>query len=225
MRKKYPPSEDQYLLGDDPHSFWRDWLRGYKIWREFRKGFAALRGVERCITIFGSARFTPENPYYHLARDTAKLLGGQGYSIMTGGGPGIMEAANRGAKESGACSIGCAITLPREEKNNPYLDIALSFDYFFIRKVMLLKYAQGFVLLPGGFGTMDELFETLTLIQTKKINNFPVIAMGSAYWSQFLPAIKETMSTHQTIDAQDMDFIHITDDPAQVLSILQSYKI
>lgn len=202
------------------HRYTSDLVRSLKIWMQFRKGFYHLRNVKQCVTFFGSARFDENHEYYKMACDTAYKLGKAGFSIMTGGGPGIMEAANRGARDAGALSIGCNIRLPREQTPNPYQDISLTFDHFFIRKVMLLKYSQAFVLLPGGFGTMDEIFETATLIQTGKICDFPVIAMGHDYWKSLGPFISRTMIDSGTIDRDDLDFFKIADHPDDVLSII-----
>lgn len=197
-----------------------DLLRSFRIWREFRKGFRALQHVEKCVTFFGSARFDKNHEYCQLAYDTAYQVGKAGFSIMTGGGPGIMEAANRGAQDAGALSIGCNIQLPHEQAPNPYQDISVSFHYFFVRKVMLLKYSSAFVLLPGGFGTMDEVFETATLMQTGKICNFPVVVMGSEYWKQLGPFLDKTMLDLGTIDRKDLHFLKMTDNPQEALNII-----
>lgn len=214
------PRDADTRLFQEEHSFKRDLLLSLRIWRQFRKGFKALSKVENCVTFFGSARFKPDHPYYKLAYDTAHLLGSNGYAIMSGGGPGIMEASNRGAKDAGALSIGCNIKLPHEENANPYLDISVDFDHFFIRKVMLLKYSRAFVLLPGGYGTMDEIFETATLMQTGKICDFPIIAMGSEYWRELGPFLNRTMVENKTIDSSDLNFFKITDDPEEVMRII-----
>lgn len=215
---------DCHLLEESHNAYMPDLWRSFKIWREFRKGFHKLRHVRHCVTVFGSARFEEDNPYYEMAQKTAFELGKAGFSIMTGGGGGIMEAANRGAKEAGGLSIGCNIKLPHEQAQNPYTDINIEFYYFFVRKVMLLKYSCAFILFPGGFGTMDEIFETATLIQTGKIYDFPVIAMGSDYWKTLGPFLRETMITHGTIDEKDLDFVRITDDPKEVLDMIRARK-
>ncbi|MEQ9328558.1 MAG: TIGR00730 family Rossman fold protein [Rhodospirillales bacterium] len=199
-----------------------DLWRSYRIWREFRKGFTGLARVRRCVTFFGSARFSEDHDYCRLARETAGIVGKAGYAVMTGGGPGIMAAANRGAKEAGALSIGCNIRLPREQLPNPHQDISLEFSHFFVRKVMLLKYSSAFVLLPGGFGTMDEVFELATLIQTGKINRVPVIVMGSPYWKQLRPFIARTMLEFGTVSETDLRFITMTDDPQEALDIIKA---
>ena len=199
-----------------------DLWRSFRIWREFRKGFLKLRHVEKCVTFFGSARFSEDHEYYKLAYDMAFKLGQEGYAVMSGGGPGIMEAANRGAKDAGVLSIGCNIRLPEEQKPNPYQDISLHFDHFFVRKVMLLKYSQAFVLLPGGFGTMDEIFETATLMQTKKIYDFPVVVMGSKYWRELGTFLDKAMLELGTIDEHDLGFIKMTDDLQEAFDIIHS---
>lgn len=201
-----------------------DLLRSIRIWREFRRGFRALRKVKNCVTFFGSARFPSSHKYYELAYETAYKLGQNGYTIMTGGGGGIMEAANKGAQDAGALSVGCNITLPKEQKPNDYLDIQTEFHYFFVRKVMLLKYSKAFVMFPGGFGTMDEVFETATLMQTKKISNFPVIVMGQDYWEELGPFIRKTMVKYGTIDESDIDisFARVTDNAEDTLKIIRS---
>ncbi len=221
---KNPCRNDAELL-QGQGKYAEDLWRSVKIWNEFRRGFWALRNVENCVTVFGSARFKEDNDYYKMAYDTAFKLGKAGYTVMTGGGPGIMEAANRGAKDAGAPSIGCAITLPFEEKPNPYTDINIRFHYFFVRKVMLLKYSSAFVLLPGGFGTMDEIFETATLMQTGKICDFPVVVMGREYWSKLDPFLMETMVEHGTIDAGDLRYARMTDSPDEALDIIRMKNV
>lgn len=216
--------EDIHLL-KGAEGYFSDLWRSVKIWRDFRKGFARLHKIEKCVTFFGSARFEEDNKYYNLAYDTAYKIGKAGYSIMTGGGPGIMEAANRGAKDAGALSIGCNIVLPHEQKPNPYTDISVTFNYFFVRKVMLMKYSTGFVILPGGFGTMDEIFETATLMQTGKICDFPVVAMGREYWSKLDPFLMETMVSNGTIDESDLHNARLTDDPQEALDIIRLQAI
>ena len=199
----------------------RDFWRSVRIWREFRKGFAKLRHVDDCVTFFGSARFSEDHEYYKLAYDTAYAVGKAGYAVMTGGGPGVMEAANRGARDAGALSIGCNIMLPEEQEPNSYQDISINFHYFFIRKVMLLKYSSAFVLLPGGFGTMDEAFEVATLMQTDKICDFPLVVMGVDYWKNLGPFLQKTMLEHGTIDERDAHFARMTDDPQEALDIVR----
>lgn len=197
-------------------TFTRDMIRTLRIMSELVRGFYKFRETRNCITFFGSARFPEDNEYYKLARETAKELATHGFTIMTGGGPGIMEAANRGAKDVDGKSLGCNIKLPEEQKPNSYLDMFVEFKFFFVRKVMLLKYSNAFVLLPGGFGTFDELFETATLIQTGKMYKFPLILMGSNYWNKFRLFERETMVQAGTISESDLNLIHITDDPKDV---------
>lgn len=186
-----------------------------RIALESLKGFWAFRNERDCVTVFGSARFKEDHPYYQLARDMGAELARSGYTVMTGGGPGVMEAANRGAREAGGRSIGCNIVLPSEQSVNPYVDHSIELCYFFIRKVMMVKYSSAFVLMPGGFGTMDEIFETMTLIQTRKIANFPIVCMGMEYWQHLVPFIRDTMVEAGTISADDLDIILLTDDPAE----------
>lgn len=210
-----------FKLLSNTENYFGDLWRSIRIWREFRQGFVKLNGVKNCVTFFGSARFKEDHPYYKLAYETAYTLGKAGYTIMTGGGLGIMEAANKGAKDAGALSIGCNIHLPVEQIPNAYTDISLRFHHFFVRKVMLLKYSSAFVLLPGGFGTMDEIFEMATLVQTGKICNFPVVVMGSDYWQPLRPFIEKTMLEHGTIDRTDLAFLDVADDPQQVLELVK----
>jgi hypothetical protein len=170
-----------------------DFDRAFRMFQEFVGGCRALYDIGPAVTVFGSARFDEDHRYYRMARELGRALAGRRYAVMTGGGPGIMEAANRGAREGGGLSIGCNIILPHEQEPNPYLDRTVAFDYFFVRKVMLVKYSVGFVLMPGGFGTLDEIFETVTLVQTGKIRHFPIVAMGSDYWRGMLDFISQTM--------------------------------
>lgn len=187
--------------------------RVFRIMGEFVEGFEALAGVDRAVTIFGSARVRENDgsEWYQKAVDVANHLGNAGFSILTGGGPGIMEAANKGARDAGVKSIGLNIALPFEQHVNPYVDIMIDFRYFFVRKTMLVKYSQAFVVMPGGFGTMDELFEALTLIQTGKIHNFPVVLFGVSYWSGLIDWLKNTMLPNGKISAADLDLILVTD--------------
>ncbi len=213
-----PPVELQFLEGPQSRLF--EAVRAFKILVEFIRGFRRLHFVGPCVTIFGSARFQEDHPSYQLARETARRLALGGFTIMTGGGPGIMEAANRGARDVGGRSIGCNIILPMEQAPNPFIDLCIEFKYFFVRKVMLVKYSYAFVILPGGFGTLDELFETLTLIQTRKIHDFPVVLMGRSYWQPMLDFLRDTMAAEGTIDPADIDRLTVTDDPAEAARVI-----
>lgn len=194
-----------------------------KLVVEFLRGFHRFRNLRPCVTFFGSARFREGHQYYELARETAKLISRAGFTIMTGGGPGIMEAANRGAKEAGGTSVGCNIKLPSEQKPNDYLDHFVEFKHFYVRKVMLLKYSCAFVVFPGGFGTLDEVFETITLIQTKKIKNFPMVIMGTEYWQPLKNFIYETMLKNATIDQKDLQLVSFSDNPLDALAHIGIY--
>ncbi|HMO34574.1 MAG TPA: TIGR00730 family Rossman fold protein [Gemmatales bacterium] len=195
---------------EGPQSRQIEFFRACRIFWEFIKGFRTLHFVGPCVTVFGSARFDEAHPYYQQARECGAQLAKAGFSVMTGGGPGIMEAANRGAKDAGGKSIGCNIVLPHEQKPNPYLDKFIEFKYFFVRKVMLVKYSYAFVICPGGFGTLDELFETATLIQTGKINNFPLVLLGKSYWEPMLDFLKKMVAA-KTITQGDYDRLLVTD--------------
>ena len=198
----------------------------FKVLAEFVDGFETLNKLEPCISVFGSARTKPEDPNYQLAVDVAKRLVEAGFGVITGGGPGIMEAANKGAYMNGGLSVGLNINLPFEQSHNPYIDPDKNIDhrYFFVRKVMFVKYAQAFVAMPGGFGTLDELFEVLTLIQTKKITNVPVILVGKEFWQGLVDWVKNTMlDKYNNISAKDMDMIPITDDVDEVVKIIEDF--
>ena len=190
---------------------------------EFLRGFRRLHFVGPCVTVFGSARFHPGDPYYELAREVGRRLAAAGFTVMTGGGPGVMEAANRGAREAGGRSVGCNIELPHEQSPNPYLDFFLEFRYFFVRKVMLVKYSYGFVVLPGGFGTMDEIFETATLLQTAKIPTFPLVLMGRDYWQPLFDLLRGTMVPRGTVAASDLDLLQLTDSPDEAMAAIEHY--
>ena len=189
--------------------------RVLRILGEFIEGFDTLAGVDRAVTLFGSARTAPGSPEYLAAEKTAALLAKAGYAVITGGGPGIMEAANKGAKLAGGRSIGCNIELPFEQKANPYCDTVINFRYFFVRKTMFIKYSMAFVVFPGGFGTLDEMFEALTLIQTGKLYQFPVVLFGSHYWGGLVDWMKSTVLGGQKISDRDLDLMIITDDPVE----------
>lgn len=214
--------ERVFLKGPQPRS-WELWMLG-RILREFLRGFRVLHFVGPCVTVFGSARFAEDHPYYSLARQVGGRLSKIGFTVMTGGGPGIMEAANRGAREAGGYSIGCNIELPFEQRPNPYLDRVLTFRYFFVRKVMLVKYSYGFVVMPGGVGTMDELFEAVTLIQTRKIQNFPVVLMCRDYWRP-LERLLKRMVRHGTIDASDLSLVLMTDSVDEAIDHINKHSV
>ena len=211
--------ETQFLAGR--HSRVYEFMRVVRIAIEFIRGFRALHFVGPCITVFGSARFPEGHPYYELARKVGQVLAREGFTTITGGGRGCMEAANRGAKETGGTSIGCTIILPYEVKANPYLDQEIEFHYFFVRKVMLVKYSYAFVILPGGFGTLDELGEALTLIQTGKLYDFPVILVGSDYWKGLTAWMRDTLVKEGTVAASDLDWFTVTDDAEEVARIVR----
>lgn len=218
--KRPPPTGDiQFLEGPANRGY--ELARTLRIFAEFLKGFRALHFVGPCITVFGSARFREDHPHYQLAREMGARIARAGFTVMTGGGPGIMEAANRGAKEVGGRSIGCNIVLPKEQKPNPYLDRWVDFRYFFVRKTMLIKYSYGFVVMPGGFGTLDELFEAATLIQTGKIQNFPLVLMGVEYWKP-LRELGERMVESGTIDPVDLERLVITDSPDEAMRVIDT---
>jgi uncharacterized protein (TIGR00730 family) len=197
----------------------------FKIMGEFVNGFEKMSVIGPCVSIFGSARTKPDHPYYQLTMQICQELSEPGYGIITGGGPGIMEAGNRGAHQAGGTSVGLNIDLPFEQNDNPYIDKdkSMDFDYFFVRKVMFVKYAQGFVVLPGGFGTLDELFEALTLIQTRKIAPFPIILVGSEYWQGMLDWIKGTMLEAGNIHPEDLDLLKLADTAEEVLSVIDTF--
>jgi uncharacterized protein (TIGR00730 family) len=197
-----------------------DTWRVFRIMGEFVEGFDDLATITRGVSIFGSARTRPDDPQYKAAQETAALLARAGYAVITGGGPGIMQAANQGAFEAGGLSIGCNIELPFEQKPNPYLTRSLTFKYFFVRKTMFVKYSLAFIIFPGGFGTLDELFESLTLIQTRKIKNFPVILFGSAYWKGMVEWIRDLMLTEGKVTEADLRMLNLTDSPAEVVEIV-----
>jgi uncharacterized protein (TIGR00730 family) len=224
-------TEDEQLLERRPAHEARpafvdsDPWRALRILSEFVEGFDALAGVGPAVTMFGSARTHRDAPEYALARTIARRLAEQGFAIITGGGPGIMEAANRGCKEGGGLSIGCNIELPHEQGFNDYVDLGVEFKYFFARKTMFVKYADAFVILPGGFGTLDELFEALTLIQTGKIRNFPVVLCGTAYWKGLMDWLRDTQIPAGAITAADIELFRITDDPDEVIEMIHEYVV
>lgn len=197
----------------------------FKIMGEFVTGFERMSKIGPCVSIFGSARTKPDHKYYQLAVDVAQKIVEHGYGVITGGGPGIMEAGNKGAHLGGGTSVGLNIDLPFEQHDNPYIDAdkSLDFDYFFVRKVMFVKYSQGFVVMPGGFGTLDELFEAITLIQTHKIDSFPIILVGKDFWSGLWEWVKSTMLDAGNINAQDLELVHIVDNADEVIEILNKF--
>jgi uncharacterized protein (TIGR00730 family) len=215
-------TEDERLLSPRhrPAFLDSDPWRSLRILAEFVEGFDALAAVGKAVTIFGSARIHEGDPYYAKARELAALLAGEGFAVITGGGPGIMEAANRGCHEAGGLSVGCNIELPHEQSVNPYVDLGVEFRYFFARKVMFVKYADGFAIFPGGFGTLDELFESLTLIQTGKIRHFPVVLIGTEYWGGLLDWLRREAVARGTIDESDLDLMRCTDDMAEACAWL-----
>jgi uncharacterized protein (TIGR00730 family) len=224
IRTFAPVTEDEKFLqsrAHDPTDFTRqDTWRIMRIMAEFIEGFDNLADVTRGVTIFGSARTHPEDPQYAAAMETARLFAEKGFAILTGAGPGIMEAANRGAKLGGGRSIGCNIELPFEQGANPYIDTLINFRYFFVRKTMFIKYSNAFIIFPGGFGTLDEAFEALTLIQTGKIYQFPVVLFGRHYWAGLIRWIQSRVLGERKISPGDMDLMIMTDDPAEAVQVV-----
>lgn len=218
---------DQRLLDTRDSGDWvhTDPWRVLRIQAEFVEGFGALAKLGPAISIFGSARTAPDDPEYDLARRTAALLVEAGYAIITGGGPGIMAAANRGAWEAGGTSVGLGIELPFEQSMNEWVDLGINFRYFFARKTMFVKYAQGFVVFPGGFGTIDELFEALTLVQTGKVTTFPIILVGCEYWRGLIQWLQATMEVGGKISPHDVDLLHVTDDPEEAVALLRAAEL
>jgi uncharacterized protein (TIGR00730 family) len=214
--------EKQYVV--DALSIEESW-RVFRIMAEFVDAIETMSEIHNAVTIFGSARVKPEDEYYQKAEKLARLLAQDGFNVITGGGPGIMEAANKGASAGGGKSVGMNIRLPFEQKPNPYANVHVDYKYFFIRKVMFVKYAVAYVILPGGFGTLDELFEALTLIQTKRIKCFPVILMGSEYWQGLLDWMKKAMLQEDKIIRADLDLIQVIDDPEEAVKQIKKYII
>ena len=214
--------ERKFLRGPQGRAF--DLKRAVRIFFEFMKGFRALHFVGPCVTVFGSARFPQDHPHCRLARAVGARLAEAGFTVMTGGGPGVMEAACRGAKEAGGYTVGCNILLPEEQKPNPYLDRVLTFHHFYVRKVMLVKYSYAFVALPGGFGTLDEMFEIATLVQTGKIRRFPLILAGSEYWKP-LTGLVEDLAAAGAVDRADVDRFQVTDSPEEVAAIAKAAAV
>jgi hypothetical protein len=218
-----PRTEDERLFqpvrerSEFTHS---DPWKVFRIMGEFVEGFDEMSDIDSAVAIFGSARTRPDNPWYKLATETACLLGKKKFAIITGGGPGIMEASNKGAREAGTVSIGLNIELPHEQAPNPYLDRSINFRYFFVRKMMFVKYAHAFVVFPGGYGSMDELFEALTLIQTGKIKHFPVVLMGKSYWQGLLGWLDQVVAHESNIARDDLALLHLTDDPKDAVEVI-----
>jgi len=222
-------TEDERLLTREPkravtpEAIYKDAWRVFRIMGEFVEGFDTLMDLGPAVSIFGSARVRPDDPMYAAAEETARRLAEAGFAVVTGGGPGIMEAANKGAVQGGGASVGCNIELPFEQGVNDYVDIAINFRYFFVRKTMFVKYAEGFIIFPGGFGTLDELFEALTLIQTGKVRNFPVILFGSDYWQGLLDWLRNRMVAEGKIAPEDMNLMHVTDSPEEAVNVVLEY--
>lgn len=227
------PTEDERLLRseiDDPEERGRfrmskDAWSVFRIMGEFVEGFDELSELGPAVSIFGSARVTPADPMYKACVTTARLLGEAGFAIITGGGPGMMEAANRGARDAGAHSVGCNIELPFEQGSNSFIDTSIDFRYFFVRKTMFVKYAEAFICFPGGFGTMDELFESLTLIQTQKIRHFPVVLFGVDYWKGLIDWFRNTLLVEGKIAAKDMDLFLCTDSPEEAVGYIRTHAV
>ncbi|MDQ7089381.1 MAG: TIGR00730 family Rossman fold protein [Methylococcales bacterium] len=217
----YKKDEPLTILGDFKAD--QSW-RLFRIISEFTDGFEKLEHIGDAISIFGSARLHSDHPYYIKTYELSTLLAKNGFSIISGGGPGIMEAANKGAYQQNQPSIGLNIELPREQTSNPYLDVSLDFRYFFVRKVMFVRYSMGYVCMPGGFGTLDEFFEALTLMQTHKINPIPLVLFGVEFWSGLIDWIKKTLVDYETITEKELDLIKITDDPDEVLAFMIKHR-
>jgi uncharacterized protein (TIGR00730 family) len=214
--------ERRFLRG--PQKLSKELRRSLRIFYEYTRAFHTFRDVKNCVTIFGSARFPEDHPYYKLAFDMGKELALNGYTVMTGGGPGIMEAAVKGAKSVNGKTVGCNIWIPEEQKPNIYLDKFLTFRYFFVRKVMLTKYSSGFIAMPGGLGTLDELFEMTTLIQTRKVAHFPVVLMGVEFWQPLIDFMINTLVVNKTIDLADVNKLYVTDSPAEAIEHIMYIK-
>ncbi len=213
------PTERKFLSGPRPRG--SELRFALDVFRELMRGLRALHFIGPCVTVFGSARFDASHPYYSLARRVGAELAAAGFAVMTGGGPGLMEAANRGARDAGGGSIGCNIVLPVEQRPNPYLDRFVECRYFFVRKVLLAKYSYAFIAAPGGFGTLDELSEILVLIQTGKMKAFPVVLLGRDYWKGLIDFFRETLIAQSTITTEDLDRIIITDDPKEAVDAIR----
>ncbi len=215
-------NKNQYYYLEGPQSRSNELAFGFSVLWEFIKGFRALHFVGPCITVFGSARFKEGHAYYELAREVGARIAHEGLTVMTGGGPGVMEAANRGAFETGGKSVGCNIKLPHEQAHNPYMQKWVTIKYFFVRKVLLVKYSYGFVVMPGGVGTLDEFYETLTLIQTATIHNFPIVMMGKAYYEPIIEMLNQ-MVKEGTVAPEDLNLVKITDDVEEAVLHIRQY--
>jgi uncharacterized protein (TIGR00730 family) len=225
QRPSSPDPEETHFL-EGPHDRREvELFSAVRIFLEFIRGFRKFHFLGPCVTVFGSARFTEDHPYYQLARDVGYQLAKKGFTVVTGGGPGIMEAANRGAKEAGGITMGANIRLAHEQQANRYLDHFMTFKYFFVRKVMLVKYSYAFIVLPGGLGTLDEVFETATLVQTHKIRDFPIVILGQSFWQPMLDFLRETLVSEGTIDAMDLHYFYPTDDPAAAAEYVRDIAI
>jgi uncharacterized protein (TIGR00730 family) len=215
------PDSSERLLLQGPHPRRHELRQALRIFAECIRGFRTLHFVGPCVTVFGSARFDASHPYYALGEEIGAKLAEIGITVMTGGGPGLMEAANRGARMAGGRSIGCNIQLPHEQRPNPYLDEMIEFRYFFVRKLMLVKYSYAFVALPGGFGTLDEIFETLVLIQTGKMKRFPLLLLGADFWTPLVDVLQQRLLPAGTIDAADVALVTVTDSPAEAVALVR----
>lgn len=225
--KHHPLWEKRFDLTEEApfprgkQKFFKELIRSWHIFVDCVRGFLAFRHIDNCVTVFGSSRFKDTHPFYNMARELGQHLANDHFTVMTGGGPGIMEAANRGAKDKNGKSIGCNIELIHEEKPNLFLDKWITFHYFFVRKVTLTKYSSAFVYMPGGFGTMDELFEIATLVQTDKVKPWPIVLMGRAYWEPLLDYLQEMLAGHGTIDETDIDLFFVTDSPKEAVEYIK----
>ena len=217
------PEVERFLRGPQPRGF--ELGRATRIFWELLQGFRSLHFIGPCVTVFGSARFTEDQPYYKLARQVGECIARAGFTVMTGGGPGIMEAANRGAKDIGGYSVGCNIALQHEQKPNPYLDRWITFNHFSVRKIMLVKYSYAFIAMPGGYGTMDEIFELATLVQTGKVQDFPLVLMGRDYWQPLLDFLRGRLLEAKMIDAVDVDRILVTDSPEDAVNVITEIAV
>jgi len=217
-------SKQENIFLEGPHSRWKEMIFLFDVVKEFIHGFRKLHFVGPCVTVFGSARFQETHPYYELARQMGQQIVGLGFTVMTGGGPGIMEAANRGAKEAGGNSVGCNIVLPKEQKPNPYLDLWVDIDYFFLRKVLLTKYSYAFVVMPGGYGTLDEFFEAITLIETGKLQKFPVVLMGKNYHEELHKHV-ERMKVEKTINDKESGLFLFTDSIDEAINHINKHAV